>query len=444
MLLSNSFIPILKNNPSEAKIKSHQLLLRVGMIKQASAGIYSWLPLGFKVMKKIEDIVREEQNKIGAQEILMPTIQSSEIWKESGRYDDYGEEMLRITDRQNREILYGPTNEEQVTEIFRSSIKSYKSLPQLLYHIQWKFRDEIRPRFGIMRGREFYMKDAYSFDISDNEAFYSYNKFFLSYLRTFKRLSLTAIPMAAETGPIGGNLSHEFIILADTGESKIFTDKRIFELNSDDTNLEKSSLEDMRKKYEQYYAVTDEKFNKEEFEKIVSNENRLITKGIEVGHIFYFGDKYSKAMGASVDLPGGKKDFVKMGSYGIGVSRLVGAIIEAKYDEKNEIMKWPLSVAPYDIALIPMINKNDNSSLDKAMKVNEELIKNNIDAIVDDTDENFSSKIKKMNLIGVPYQIIIGKKSDGDLLEFKKIGGEIQKLPLNKIIENITKQKNSI
>ena len=444
MLLSNSFIPILKNNPSEAKIKSHQLMLRVGMIKQASAGIYSWLPLGFKVMKKIEDIVREEQNKIGAQEILMPTIQSSEIWKESGRYDDYGEEMLRITDRQNREILYGPTNEEQVTEIFRSSIKSYKSLPQLLYHIQWKFRDEIRPRFGIMRGREFYMKDAYSFDISDNEAFYSYNKFFLSYLRTFKRLSLTAIPMAAETGPIGGNLSHEFIILADTGESKIFTDKRIFELNSDDTNLEKSSLEDMRKKYEQYYAVTDEKFNKEEFEKIVSNENRLITKGIEVGHIFYFGDKYSKAMGASVDLPGGKKDFVKMGSYGIGVSRLVGAIIEAKYDEKNEIMKWPLSVAPYDIALIPMINKNDNSSLDKAMKVNEELIKNNIDAIVDDTDENFSSKIKKMNLIGVPYQIIIGKKSDGDLLEFKKIGGEIQKLPLNKIIENITKQKNSI
>ncbi len=336
MLLSNSFIPILKNNPSEAKIKSHQLMLRVGMIKQASAGIYSWLPLGFKVMKKIEDIVRQEQNKIGAQEILMPTIQSSEIWKESGRYDDYGEEMLRITDRQNREMLYGPTNEEQVTEIFRSSIKSYKSLPQLMYHIQWKFRDEIRPRFGIMRGREFYMKDAYSFDVSDEEA----------------------------------------------------------------------SLESMRKKYEQFYAVTDEKFNKEEFEKIVSKENQLITKGIEVGHIFYFGDKYSKPMGASVDLPGGKKDFVKMGSYGIGVSRLVGAIIEAKYDDKNEIMKWPLSVAPYDIALIPMINKNDTSALDKANNINIELIKNNIDAIIDDTDENFSSKIKKMNLIGAPYQII--------------------------------------
>ena len=443
MLLSKLFIPILKNNPSEAKIKSHQLMLRVGMIKQASAGIYSWLPLGFKVMKKIEEIVRQEQNKIGAQEILMPTIQSSEIWKESGRYEDYGEEMLRIKDRQNREMLYGPTNEEQVTEIFRSSLKSYKSLPQLLYHIQWKFRDEIRPRFGIMRGREFYMKDAYSFDVSDEEAFYSYNKFFLSYLRTFKRLSLTAIPMAADTGPIGGNLSHEFIILADTGESKIFTDKRIFDLNSNDTELEKKSLQQMRKKYEQYYSVTDEKFNKEEFEKVVSEENRLITKGIEVGHIFYFGDKYSKAMGASVDLPGGKKDFVKMGSYGIGVSRLVGAIIEAKYDDKNEIMKWPLSVAPYDIALVPMINKNDTSALDKAININKELIKNNIDSLIDDTEENFSSKIKKMNLIGAPYQIIIGKKSDGDLLEFKETGKETQNISLTKIVEIIKKQKNS-
>lgn len=441
MLLSKSFVPILKNNPSEAKIKSHQLMLRVGMIKQASAGIYSWLPLGFKIMKKIEEIVRQEQNKIGAQEILMPTIQSSEIWKESGRYEDYGEEMLRIKDRQNREMLYGPTNEEQVTEIFRSSLKSYKSLPQLLYHIQWKFRDEIRPRFGIMRGREFYMKDAYSFDVSDEEAFYSYNKFFLSYLRTFKRLALTAIPMAADTGPIGGNLSHEFIILADTGESKIFTDKRIFDLNSNDTELEKNSLQQMRKKYEQYYSVTDEKFNKDEFEKVVSEENRLITKGIEVGHIFYFGDKYSKAMGASVDLPGGKKDFVKMGSYGIGVSRLVGAIIEAKFDDKNEIMKWPLSVAPYDIALVPMINKNDTSALDKAVNINKELIKNNIDALIDDTDENYSSKIKKMNLIGAPYQIIIGKKSEGDLLEFKEIGEETQNLSLTKIIEIIKNKK---
>ena len=443
MYLSKSFIPILKNNPSEAKIKSHQLMLRVGMIKQASAGIYSWLPLGFKVMKKIETIVRQEQNKIGAQEILMPTIQSSEIWKESGRYDDYGEEMLRIKDRQNRELLYGPTNEEQVTEIFRSSLKSYKSLPQLLYHIQWKFRDEMRPRFGIMRGREFYMKDAYSFDITDDDAFYSYNKFFLSYLRTFKRLSLTAIPMAADTGPIGGNLSHEFIILADTGESKIFTDKRIFDLNSEGTVIEKSSLESLRKKYEQYYSVTDEKFNKEDFEKNVTEENRLITKGIEVGHIFYFGDKYSKKMGAAVDLPGGKKDFVKMGSYGIGVSRLVGAIIEAKYDEKNETMKWPLSVAPYDIALIPIINKKDTSALEKANNIYAELNKKNIDTIIDDTDENYSSKVKKMNLIGVPYQIIIGRKIEGDLLEFKETGEETQNLSLDEIIKIINKQKVS-
>ena len=441
MYLSKTFIPILKNNPSEAKIKSHQLMLRVGMIKQSSAGIYSWLPLGFKVMKKIEQVVREEQNRIGVQEILMPTIQSSEIWKESGRYEDYGEEMLRITDRQNREMLYGPTNEELITDIFRSSIKSYKSLPQLLYHIQWKFRDEIRPRFGIMRCREFYMKDAYSFDISDEDAFFSYNKFFLSYLRTFKRLNLTAIPMAAETGPIGGNLSHEFIILADTGESKIYSDKRIFDVNSDGTKLEKKSLEELRIKYEQFYSVTDEKYNKDEFEKKVSEQNRLKTKGIEVGHIFYFGDKYSKPMGASVDLPGGKKDFVKMGSYGIGVSRLVGAIIEAKYDDKNEVMKWPISIAPYDVAIVPMINKNDNSALEKAKNINKELLQNNIEAIIDDTDENLSSKIRKMNLIGTPFQIILGKQSEGDLIEFKVTGQEPKKIKLEEIINSIKKEK---
>ena len=441
MYISKLFIPILKNNPSEAKIKSHQLMLRVGMIKQSSAGIYSWLPLGLKVMKKIEQIVREEQNKIGAQEILMPTIQSSEIWKESGRYDDYGEEMLRIKDRQNREMLYGPTNEELVTDIFRSSVKSYKSLPQLLYHIQWKFRDEIRPRFGVMRCREFFMKDAYSFDVNDEEALFSYNKFFLSYLKTFKRLDLTAIPMAADTGPIGGNLSHEFIILAETGESKIYTDKRIFEVDSKGTKLEKKALEDLRNKYEKFYSVTDEKFNKEEFESKVIEENRLITKGIEVGHIFYFGDKYSKPMNGSVDLPEGKKDFVKMGSYGVGVSRLVGAIIEAKYNEKEEIMKWPISVAPYDISIIPMIIKNDKSTLEKANKINLELKKYDIETLIYDTDENFSSKIKKMNLIGVPYQIIICKQSENDLVEFRKVGENSQKIKLSEIINIIKKQK---
>ena len=414
------------------------------MIKQSSAGIYSWLPLGFKVMKKIEKIVREEQNKIGAQELLMPTIQSSDIWKESGRYDDYGDEMLRIKDRQNREMLYGPTNEELITEIFRSSVKSYKSLPQLLYHIQWKFRDELRPRFGIMRCREFYMKDAYSFDISDEEALFSYNKFFLSYLRTFKRLELTAIPMAADTGPIGGNLSHEFIILADTGESKIFTDKRIFDLNSNGSKIEKKSLEELRKKYEKFYAVTDEKFNKNDFEKKVPEDYRLTTKGIEVGHIFYFGDKYSKPLNAGVDLPGGKKDFVKMGSYGVGVSRLVGAIIEAKYNEKDEVMKWPLSVAPYEVAIIPLINKNETSNLEKSKNIYNFLKNKNIDVILDDTDENFSSKMKKFNLIGVPYQILLGKKSDGDLIEFIEIGKSSQSLSLEQIVNVLTEQKEKI
>ena len=444
MLISKSFIPILKNNPTEAKIKSHQLMLRVGMIRQSSAGIYSWLPLGFKVMKKIENIVREEQDRIGVQELLMPTIQSSEIWKESGRYDDYGEEMLRIKDRQNREMLYGPTNEELITEIFRSSIKSYKSLPQLLYHIQWKFRDELRPRFGIMRCREFYMKDAYSFDINDEEAVFSYNKFYLSYLRTFKRLDLSAIPMAADTGPIGGNLSHEFIILAETGESKIFTDKRIFEVNSEGYKLEKKSLEDLRKKFEAYYSVTDEKYNKSEFEKNVPKEDRLTAKGIEVGHIFYFGDKYSKPLNATVDLQEGKKDFVKMGSYGIGVSRLVGAIIEAKYNDTDEIMKWPLAVSPYDIAIIPLVTKNENSNLEKANSIYKFLKEKKIDAILDDTEENFSSKLKKFNLIGIPYQIIIGKKSEGDLLEFKEIGKNSQYLSLSQITDLIIKQKNKI
>ena len=440
MYFSKSFIPILKNNPSEAKIKSHQLMLRTGMIKQSSSGIYSWLPLGFKVMKKIEKIVREEQDRIGAQEILMPTIQSSDIWKESGRYEDYGEEMLRIKDRQNREMLYGPTNEELVTEIFRSSTKSYKSLPQLLYHIQWKFRDELRPRFGIMRCREFYMKDAYSFDISDEEALFSYNKFFLSYLKTFKRLELSAIPMAADTGPIGGNLSHEFIILADTGESKIYTDKRIFDVEYEKTTLEKESLENLRNKYDKFYSVTDDKFNKSDFENSVNENNRLVTKGIEVGHIFYFGDKYSKPMKASVDYQG-KKIFVKMGSYGVGVSRLVGAIIEAKYKDKEEIMKWPLSVSPFDCAVIPLVNKNDDTNILKAIKIYEYMKSKNIDVIIDDTEENFSSKIKKFNLLGIPYQIMIGKKSENDLIEFKEIGSDSKYLKIDKIIELISNKK---
>ena len=310
MYLSKLFLPITKNLPSDAKIKSHQLMIRSGMIKQSSAGIYSWLPLGLKVMKKIEQVVREEQNKIGAQELLMPTIQSAEIWKESGRYNDYGEEMLRIKDRQGREMLYGPTNEELITDIFRSSVKSYKSLPQMLYHIQWKFRDEIRPRFGVMRCREFFMKDAYSFDLNDASAKVSYNKMFFSYLKTFKKLGLQAIPMAAETGPIGGDLSHEFIILADTGESKIYTDKDIFKIDVDNYKFEEKSLEKMVNDYSSIYAVTDDKFNKTEFDKKVIKNSQVVTKGIEVGHIFYFGDKYSKPLNCFVDSQDGKKNAV--------------------------------------------------------------------------------------------------------------------------------------
>jgi len=339
-------------------------------------------------------------------------------------------------------MLYGPTNEELITEIFRSSIKSYKSLPQLLYHIQWKFRDELRPRFGIMRCREFYMKDAYSFDLTDDDALFSYNKFYLSYLRTFKKLNLSAIPMAADTGPIGGNLSHEFIILADTGESKIYTDKRIFDVDSDNTILEKNSLMILRQEYEKFYSVTDEKFNKGEFEKQVPENQRINTKGIEVGHIFYFGDKYSKPMNASVDF-NGKKEFVKMGSYGIGVSRLVGAIIEAKYDDKNEIMKWPISVSPYQCAILPMINKNDNSKLEKSNNILKFLAENEIDAIIDDTDENLSAKIKKFNLIGIPFQIVLGKNSEADIFEFKELGKETQNLKIEEIVNLINKAKSN-
>ncbi len=431
MYLSKLFIPITKDLPAEAKIKSHQLMLRTGMIKQSSAGIYSWLPLGYKVMKKIEQIVREEQNSIGAQEMLMPTIQSSEIWKESGRYDDYGEEMLRIKDRQGREMLYGPTNEELITDVFRSSVKSYKSLPQLLYHIQWKFRDEIRPRFGVMRCKEFYMKDAYSFDLTEEEAKKSYNKMFYSYLKTFSRLDLKAIPMAADTGPIGGDLSHEFVILAETGESQIYADKKIFEIDLNQYKFDESSLKKMREDYSNIYAVTDEKYKKDEFNTNVKKENQMITKGIEVGHIFYFGDKYSRPMNCLIDDKDGKKTSVKMGSYGIGVSRLVGAIIEAKYNDN--VMKWPKSISPFDVVIIPSISKNNKENLVKAEKIYLELKKQNIDVLLDDVDENMSNKFKKHDLIGIPYQIIIGSKSEGNNFEFKELNSKTEILSLDKI-----------
>ena len=437
MYISQLFIPITKNLPSEAKIKSHQLMLRAGMIKQSAAGIYSWLPLGFRVMKKIEQIVREEQNNIGAQEMLMPTIQSADIWKESGRYEDYGQEMLRIKDRQGREMLYGPTNEELITEIFRSSIKSYKLLPQLLYHIQWKFRDEIRPRFGVMRCREFFMKDAYSFDQDEQSAKKSYNKMFFSYLKTFKRMGLNAIPMAADTGPIGGDLSHEFIIIAETGESKIFSDKRIFEINLEKYNFSEESLERMRNDFSSYYAVTDEKFNQEEFNQKVEKKHQFITNGIEVGHIFYFGDKYSKPLNCTFDNQDGKKSTVKMGSYGIGVSRLVGALIEAFYIEGR--MKWPRSVSPFDVVIIPSINKNNKENLEKSKKIYDELKKQNIDVLLDDTDENLSSKFMKHDLIGIPFQIIVGSKSAEEKFEFKEVNMKSEILDLKRIKQKLQK-----
>ena len=435
MYISQLFLPMIKEIPSEAKIKSHQLMLRTGMIKQSSAGIYSWLPLGFKILKKIEQIVREEQNNIGAQEMLMPTIQSAEIWKESGRYADYGEEMLRIKDRQNREMLYGPTNEELITEIFRSSIKSYKSLPQLLYHIQWKFRDELRPRFGVMRCREFYMKDAYSFDLDDKGAQISYNKMFFAYLKTFKRLGLKAIPMAADTGPIGGDLSHEFVILADTGESKIYSDKRIFDVDVESYDASEKSIEKMRSEFGKYYAVTDDKFNKKEFDQKVNKKDQLETRGIEVGHIFYFGDKYSKPLHGVVSTKEGSSVAVKMGSYGVGVSRLVGAIIEAKYN--NEIMVWPNSIAPFQVAVIPNIKKNDKSNLEKAEKLYKFLKKQSIDVLLDDTDESLSYKFKKFDLLGIPNQIIVGSKSTDDKFEFKKPGMQSENLKIQEIIKKL-------
>ena len=435
MKLSKLFLPILKDIPSDAKIKSHQLMLRAGMIRQSAAGIYSWLPLGFKVLKKIEAIVRQEQDRAGAQEMLMPTIQSADLWKESGRYDGYGLEMLRIKDRQDRELLYGPTNEELITQIFRDNVKSYKSLPLILYHIQWKFRDEIRPRFGIMRCREFLMKDSYSFDETKEGAIFSYNKMFYAYLKTFERLGLKAIPLAADTGPIGGDLSHEFIILAETGESQIYTSKKILDLKISNFGNDDKSLKGMVKSYTEIYSATDEKFDQSEFDKLVKKEDQLVTRGIEVGHIFYFGDKYSKPMKATVNSSSGANITVEMGSYGIGVSRLVGAIVEANYNDN--IMKWPTSVTPFHVAIINLGKKSDNDTKEKSQKIYEKLQEKSFDVLLDDTDESPASKFKNFDLIGVPYQIIIGSKQGTDEYEFKEVGFDKQIVSLEFIIKKL-------
>ncbi|MDG2416848.1 MAG: proline--tRNA ligase [Pelagibacterales bacterium] len=434
MRLTNYFLPVLKESPSDAEIVSHQLMMRAGMISQSSSGIYSWLPLGLRVLKKIENIVREEQDAAGVNEILMPTIQPADLWKESGRYEDYGKEMLRINDRQDREMLYGPTNEEQVTDIFRRSIKSYKELPQLLYHIQWKFRDELRPRFGVMRGREFLMKDAYSFDLDKLQSKISYNKFFVCYLKTFQRLELKAIPMAAETGPIGGDLSHEFIIISKTGESDIYFDNKLLEQENELFNINYSEdLSGLVNSYKALYAVSDDKFNQDDFDKNVSNENQTKSKGIEVGHIFSFGTKYSEAMKANVLNKDGKQATVFMGSYGIGISRLVGAIIESSNDEKGII--WPKSVSPYDIGIINLKQKDgDITSISDS--VYEKLLSAGFDVLYDDKADNPGVKFSRMDLIGLPYQVIVGNKSKNDsILEVKnRKTGDISEVN----IENIT------
>ena len=351
MRLGRYFLPLLRDEPKEAEIVSHRLMLRAGLIRQASAGIYSWLPLGFRVLQKIEQIVREEQDRAGAIELLMPTIQSAEIWKESGRYEVYGKEMLRISDRHEHEMLYGPTNEELITAIFRDAVKSYKDLPRILYHIQWKFRDEIRPRFGVMRGREFLMKDSYSFDLTAEDARKSYNKMFVSYLRTFARMGLKSVPMVAETGPIGGNLSHEFIILADTGESEVYCHRDLIGLEAPGADIDyDGDLSPIVDAYTAKYAATVEKHDASRFEQEVPDKDRLTARGIEVGHIFFFGTKYSEPMGCKVQGPGGELVTVQMGSYGVGVSRLVGAIIEASHDAAGII--WPDSVAPFAVGLV--------------------------------------------------------------------------------------------
>ena len=419
MKLSNYLLPILKESPSEAKIKSHQLMLRSGMIQQSSSGIYSWLPLGFKVLKNIEKIVRQEQNKAGAIELLMPTIQSAEIWKESGRYDDYGKEMLRIKDRQDRDLLYGPTNEELITQIFRDNVKSYKNLPLMLYHIQWKFRDEIRPRFGVMRCREFLMKDTYSFDLNKQDAEYSYKKMYLSYLKTFEKLDLKAIPMQADTGPIGGDLSHEFIILADTGESEVFLDKNLLNVDIKNVDYNKNNIDEIIDKFSKLYSATDEKHNDSEFNRSVEKKNQLHTRGIEIGHIFYFGDKYSKSLKALINTKEGKNINPQMGSYGIGVSRLPAAIIEAKYNYK--FMKWPKSVTPFHVAIINL-GKNGDEADKKSHDIYKFLKENSFDPLLDDTSESPSSKFKNFDLIGIPYQIIIGSKMNKEEYEFKELG----------------------
>ena len=410
MRSSQYFLPTLRENPAEAEIVSHRLMLRAGMVRQASAGIYSWLPLGFKVLKKVEQIVREEQDRAGCQEVLMPTIQSADLWRESGRYDAYGKEMLRFKDRREREMLYGPTNEEQITQIFRDSIKSYREVPKMLYHIQWKFRDEVRPRFGVMRGREFLMKDAYSFDMDYEGARRAYNKFFVAYLRTFARMGMRAIPMEADTGPIGGNLSHEFIVLADTGESQVYCDREFLDfdvLGKDINYADPAAVEKVVNHFTSLYARTDEKHDQAAFESQVPEARRYVGRGIEVGHIFYFGTNYSEPLKAQVQDKDGNPVSVHMGSYGIGVSRMPAAIIEASHDDNGII--WPESVAPFKVGLIN-IKVDDKAGTTMAEDIYAKLNNAGVEVLYDDRDERAGAKFAEMDLIGLPWQLVVGPR----------------------------------
>jgi prolyl-tRNA synthetase len=435
MRLSQYFLPVIRENPSEAQIVSHRLMLRAGMIRQSSAGIYSWLPLGLRVLKKVEQIVREEQDRAGAQEILMPTIQPADLWRESGRYDDYGEEMLRIRDRHDREMLYGPTNEEMITAIVRDAIKSYRDLPKNLYHIQWKFRDEVRPRFGVMRGREFLMKDAYSFDLDPAGAKRSYNKMFVAYLRTFARMGLRAIPMRADTGPIGGELSHEFQILADTGESAVYCDKAWLETDilGEEVDYD-GNLEPLFQEWTARYAATDEMHDPA---KCPVPAGELVTaRGIEVGHVFNFGSKYSAPMGAVVSLADGSSVPLEMGSYGIGVSRLVGALIEANHDDSGIV--WPESVAPFRAGLINL-RAGDARCAAAADELYGKLQAAAVEVLYDDRDESPGAKFATMDLIGLPWQLIVGPRgvAAGTIEVKNRRTGDRQELPAEAALARI-------
>jgi prolyl-tRNA synthetase len=438
MRLSRYFLPILRETPKEAEIVSHRLMLRAGMIRQEAAGIYAWLPLGLRVLNKVTEIVRQEQNRSGAVELLMPTIQSADLWRESGRYDAYGKEMLRIKDRHERDMLYGPTNEEMITEIFRGYVRSYKDLPLNLYHVQWKFRDEVRPRFGVMRSREFLMKDAYSFDLDQAGARHSYNRMFVAYLRTFARMGLKAIPMRADTGPIGGDLSHEFIILASTGESEVFchADYLNFETPTIDTDFDNiPGLQAIVDKWTSLYAATSEMHDAAAFDAV---SGKMSARGIEVGHIFYFGTKYSKPMNAKVMGPDGQEHEVHMGSYGIGPSRLIAAIIEASHDDNGII--WPEAVAPFDIALLNL--KTGDAATDEACaKLYRELTAAGRDVLYDDRDDRPGAKFATADLIGIPWQVVVGPKglADGNVELKHRATGQKELVSLDNVVARLTK-----